>query len=458
VSAQTERNIKRKEENQMKQYTILTPLATMTLLLTLSSSTLIALAAGGTTERVNVGGAGTEADNASDYPVLTPDGRFVVFESNASNLVPVDTNGTMDIFVRDLQNGTIERVNLTNLGVQAYQWSSAPDISDDGRFVAFESPAYNLRKDQPGGYRNIFVRDRQNASTQLITLGAEENSSSLKPAISGDGRYVAFLSDATNLVPNRTTVKQDVFVYDRLTGTTELVSMNNASEEANGDNYLPAISSDGRYVAFMSWASNLVPGDSNDSFDIFVRDRQLGTTELITMDSAGMAANSHSTEPALSADGRFVSFTSGASNLVAGDTNDQVEVFVRDRQTGTTELISVASGGTLANNYSYFATLSADGRFVSFTSGASNLVAGDTNDQVDVFVHDRQHGTTTRVSVDSAGNQGNGPSGSDTPATLNANGQLIAFDSYTTNLVTGDTNDQLDIFVHRISPEPGMAP
>src|SRR5439155_1754636 len=207
----------------------------------------------------------------------------------------------------------------------------------------------------------------------------------------------------------------------------------------------PALSADGRFVAFVSFATNLVAGDTNGATDVFVHDRQTGTTERVSVASDGTQGNAASAGAALSADGRFVAFHSYATNLVAGDTNGATDVFVHDRQTGTTERVSVSSGGTEGNGFSAAPALSADGRFVAFHNTATNLVAGDTNGKTDVFVHDRQTGTTERTSVASDATQGNGPSAG---AALSADVGLVAFHGTATNLVAGDANGAYDVFVH----------
>src|SRR5438093_412858 len=279
----------------------------------------------------------------------------------------------------------------------------------------------------------------------------EGNDASLGSALSADGRFVAFDSAATDLVAGDTNGVSDVFVHDRQTGTTERVSITSDGTQGNGKSGLlsfafpPALSADGRFVAFVSFATNLVAGDTNGATDVFVHDRQTGTTERVSVASDGTQGNAASAGAALSADGRFVAFHSTATNLVAGDTNGKTDVFVHDRQTGITERVSVASDGTQGNNASSYPALSADGRFVAFDSDATDLVAGDTNGTNDVFVHDGQTGTTERVSVASDGTQGNGPSSG---AALSADGGLVAFHGTATNLVAGDTNGTYDVFVH----------
>jgi Tol biopolymer transport system component len=237
-----------------------------------------------------------------------------------------------------------------------------------------------------------FVHDRQTGITERVSVdsaGNEGNSLSGSPAISADGRFVAFQSSASNLVTGDTNGWSDIFVHDRQTGITERVSVDSAGNQGNAGSWYPAIRADARYVAFESEATNLVPGDNNGWFDIFVHDRQTGITERVSVDSAGNQGNGSSRDPAISADGRYVAFQSCASNLVTGDTNGRADTFVHDRQTGITERVSVDSAGNEGNSFSQEVHVSADGRFVAFASEASNLVPGDNNGWFDILVHDR---------------------------------------------------------------------
>jgi hypothetical protein len=413
------------------------------------------VSAGSQTKLVSISSQGTQANSSSREPSISANGQFVAFSSFASNLVTGDTNGQLDVFVHDLESGQIERVSVDSEGIQGNGRSENPSISADGRYVTFASNARNL---VPGGTsgRQIFVHDRLTGTTELVSVdegGNQANSSSNNPSISDDGRFVAFWSSATNLIANDTTgTRSDIFVHDRQTGETSIVSINSQGIQGNSDAYSPSMSADGRFVAFRSGASNLVPGDSGNTSDIFIHDRQQGLTERVSVDSLGIEGNGTSLEPSMSADGRFVAFRSSASNLVPGDTNGSQDIFVHDRLLGVTERVSVDSVGAEGDASSSGPSISADGRFVVFNSDASNLVSGDSNGSQDIFVHDRQTGETTRVSIDSQGDQGNGTS---VRASISADGQLVAFLSNATNLVSNDANEFDDIFVHE-RPSDGI--
>jgi Tol biopolymer transport system component len=242
----------------------------------------------------------------------------------------------------------------------------------------------------------------------------------------------------------------DVFVHDRETGQTTRVSVASDGTESHDYSSYPAISANGRYVVFESEAGNLVSGDTNEGYDIFVHDRETGQTTRVSVAPDGTQANQESFSPAISADGRYVVFSSRASNLASGDTNGNSDIFVHDRKTGQNILVSVVSDGTQANGSSDHPTLSADGRYVAFESGATNLVEDDTNEEWDIFVHDRETGQTTRASVASDGTQGNRRSGGNIyhrTSVISADGRHVAFESEATNLVEGDTNDVTDVFV-----------
>jgi len=321
----------------------------------------------------------------------------VTFNTDANNLVPGDTNGTFDIFVHDRQSGTTERINVDSNGNQGNNGAFSSALSADGRYVAFRSQASNLVPGDTNGFEDVFVRDRQNGTTERVSVDSNGNQGNFFslfqfPAISADGRFVIFISYASNLVPGDANDTWDVFLHDRQNSTTIRVNVDSNGVEANNgsSSFWASINEDGNFAAFGSDADNLVPGDTNGQNDIFVRDIQTGTTERVSVDSNGNEANGYSDAPRLSADGRYVSFYSDANNLVPNDTNGTTDIFVHDRQTGQTERVNIDSSGTQANSYSYGSDISADGKIITFSTSASNLVLGDTNGTWDVFVQDRQ--------------------------------------------------------------------
>jgi Tol biopolymer transport system component len=403
-------------------------------------------AAPGNTTRVSVASDGTQANGGSFTPSISADGRYVAFASIAVNLVSGDTNGVQDIFVHDRQTGQTTRVSVASGGAQANGPSFDPSISADGRYVAFASLATNLVSGDTNNEQDIFVHDRQTGQTTRVSVatgGGQANGNSSNPSISADGRYIAFDSNASNLVSGDTNNTGDIFVHDRQTGATTRVSIGPGGTQANRGSLAPSISADGRYVAFHSSATNLVSGVTNGTTHIFVHDRQTGATTRVSVASDGTEGNSLSIRPSISADGRYVAFQSIATNL--GCTNGTQHIFVHDRQTGQTTCVSVASDGTEGNSGSNNPSISANGRYVAFQSQANNLVSGDTGFITDIFIHDRQTGVTTRVSIAFDGTEANNVSSA---PSISADGRYIAFESNASNLVNGDTNGNQDIFVH----------
>ncbi|MDW5328423.1 hypothetical protein [Plantactinospora sp. KLBMP9567] len=406
----------------------------------------------GTTVRVSVSGTGEQGNSLAFDGATSRDGRYVAFSSYASNLVSGDTNEDADVFVRDRVAGTTTRVSVAGDGSQGNAWSVEPVLSADGRFVAFTSRASNLVPGDANDEPDAFVHDRWTGTTRIASVsteGAQADGGASGTRISADGRFMAFDSWASTLVPGDTNGIADVFVRDLRRGVTSRVSVSSLGAEGNHLSQEPAISADGRFVAFSSEASNLVPGDTNESPDVFVHDRRNGVTSRVSVtddegEAVGPAAELGSRSPAISADGRYVAFTSFALNLMPGDTNDFPDVFVRDRRAGTTRPVSVSSVGTQADAAGRGPSISADGRYVAFSSAATNLVAGDTNEDLDMFLHDRRTGSTIRVSVSTGGVQGNG---SVLPGQVSSDGQHVVFSSYASNLVAADSNETQDVFV-----------
>lgn len=400
----------------------------------------------GVTSRVSVSSSGQQGNGVTGQYAVSADGRFVAFVSDASNLVPGDGNGDFDVFLRDRLAGRTRLVSVSTSGQQSNGGSFTPAISADGRFVVFQSSATNLVPGDTNDAPDVFIRDLLSGVTRRVSVsssGEQARGQSFSGTISANGRFVAFTSDAPNLVRRDTNGAQDVFVWDRQVGLTRRISVSTFGEQSNSFSEESSISADGRYVAFDSAASNLVPGDPGPYANVFVRDRLAGVTRLVSTGTSARWANGSSFNPSISADGRFVAFDSLASNLVPGDTNGATDVFVHDRRVRDTERVSIGSSGRQADDFSDDPAISADGRFVAFRSFASNLVPSDTNAYSDVFVRDRRAGRTDLISVSTSGRQGNANSYG--PA-ISADGGSVFFGSDATNLVPRDTNNVADVF------------
>jgi Tol biopolymer transport system component len=394
-------------------------------------------------DRVSVDSLGLEADDLSEYASISDDGRFVAFSSRATDLVPGDTNGFDDVFVHDRQTGATLRASVSSAGGQGSGHSRDPAISGDGRYVTFQSFANNLVPNDTNTKGDVFVRDLLLGTTQRVSVstgGVQGDQDSRVPDISGDGRFVAFASSSSTLVPGDTG-HGDVFVRDRLLGTTERVSYAMGGAQPDHASDSPSISADGRFVAFDSIASNLVPGDTNLHWDVFVRDRQTGALQHASLTSAGLLPASDSREPSVSDDGRYVSFWS-RSSLVSEDVNVKIDVYRRDLLLGKTELVSTTETGGVGTNDTWQSAISADGRYVAIRSW-SKLLPEDTNGFVDVYVRDMDSAVTVRANKSASGDQANGHS--DHPA-MTSDGTRVAFSSFATNLVAGDTNAEGDVF------------
>ena len=327
--------------------------------------------------------------------------------------------------------GDILRVSVSSGGVQGNAYSRDADISADGRFVVFWSASDNLVAGDTNVMEDLFLRDVQTGETTRISVsssGAQANNVSSYPSISADGRFIAFMSDASNLVSGDTNGVSDIFLYDRQTAATTRVSVSSSGAQANGvsDSYV-SISANGRFIAFNSEATNLVSGDTNGASDVFVHDRLSAITERVSLDSSEVQGNAGSFNPSISADGRFVAFSSSATNLVSGDSNAKPDIFVRDRQTGETRRVSVNSSGVEADRATYEAAISGDGRFVTFSTEATNLLPSgeEPYGYPHVYIHDRQTGATTLASIEVDGYQMVG--WAENPD-ISSDGRFVAFD------------------------------
>ena len=438
---------------------------------------------------------------------LSPDSRYVAYVGTIffDELKQASTvqEGYKSVLLRDTVAGTTTLISVP-LGVApvttlppgkfSLPLGNSPQrdsggllsVSANGRYVVFSSDSPILVAGDTNSSTDLFVRDTVANITTRISVGSNENQAlysysgvidSRQLSITPDGRYIAFGSTAFNLVPNDIYATSDIFVRDTVAGTTEVISTDSSGNlpkvtgYSYGESLNPQITPDGRYVVFGSYAPNLVPGDTNQSFDIFVKDRQTGKTTRVSTDSAGnqgiIGKSSYDpySSPSISADGRYVAFESDFTNLVPGDTNEVADVFVKDVLTGSITRVSVGINGQQSNGKSYGVvsgpSISADGRYVAFASAASNLVPNDLLGAPDVFVYDRQTSSTNRVSVTSEGFDAvDGLLGTKSYLpTISADGRFVAFVSNAANLANdGFKTNTNHIFLHDTrpgSPSPG---
>ncbi|MFO0983516.1 MAG: calcium-binding protein [Planctomycetota bacterium] len=398
-------------------------------------------------ERATVAAGGLEANGNSGPGNASRDGRYVIFGSRATNLVPGDMNGWMDVFVRDRVTDQTTRVSISSSGIEGDHDSYATAVSADGRFACFTSYASNLVPGDTNGRSDVFVHDLASGITTCVSVGsngAQGIGDSWGDDMSQDGRYVLFDSSSPNLVPNDKNGVQDVFLHDRQTARTSRVSIDSSGVEGDDGSAWGSLSDDGRFATFTSWATNLVAGDANRATDAFVHDTVTHRTIVASTDSNGVQGNGNSFPRSISADGRFVAFASEASNLVQSDANLETDVFVHDLFTGATEIASVSSEGLQGNDRSYYPAMSADGRYVVFHSFAKNLVPDDTNRAIDVFLHDRLTGETVRASVDWMGQENIDDS---SYPSISRDGQTVVF-STGGQLVPDDTTAMDDVYVY----------
>jgi Tol biopolymer transport system component len=417
------------------------------------------------------GPTGAGADGDSFLPSLSGDGRFVAFTSAGDNLVPEDDKAVRDVFLRDTLTGAVTLISRATgpAGAPTTGDSNDGSVSRDGRFVAF-STAGALTAEDTNNDEDIYLRNTVTGTTALVSRantvgvvpGPVGDHGSFLPAISADGRRVAFPSVATNLADDGTAT-EDIFVRDTATGSTDLVSRATGPAGAPGDagSFGPAvITADGRYVAFESVAKNLSPDDNKGVDDIFVRDVLASTTTLVSRatGAVGAAGDGLSGDASISADGRYVAFDSEADNLSTEDDKAAVDVFVRDMVNNTTTLVSRATGaaGAPGNADSNFPFISPDGRYVAFQSDANNLSTEDNDAAGNVSVRDLQSGTTTLVSR-AAGAAGAGGDGTSFSGPISADDRYVAFSSDADNLSTDDANAFENVFRRDLSAAPAIA-
>jgi Tol biopolymer transport system component len=402
--------------------------------------------------RYSVSASGKQANDYSKNPVLSPDGKLVLFESKAENLVSGDSNLRSDIFVKTLATGAIARVSTTATGHQANDDSGQPVFSPNGKLVAFRSFASNLA----GGFNgqwHIYVKNlTTGAVTRVSTTqaGAAANGFSYNPVFSPDGKSIAFESDATNLVTGDDGLHRDIFVKDLTTGKVVRISAN-GNKGGNGDSTNPAFSPDSSKIAFDSMASNLVKRDTNGFRDVFVRTLASGTLERVSTNANNKQANAASGNPVFSPDGAKVAFWCNAP-LVKGDSNVAADIFVKTLSSGAVIRVSNNGNGKVGNTVSFNPAFSPNGKSIAFISLASNLIQGDKNNKEDIFIKSLTSEDIVRVSITAAGKEANGrawtedPTGKSYSPAFSSDSAKIAFPSDATNIVK-DTNGVADVFV-----------
>ncbi len=414
----------------------------------------------GITKKVSISSEGISGNQSSGGPDLSSDGEKIVFTSFATNLVTIDTNGFDDIFVHDRETETTRKITNSFDGKQTNSHSGYPSMSSNGRFITYTSTASNLVPKDINGENDVFLYDSLIGSTIIISVlkdGTQANLGAGPSKISGDGQYIVFYSNSSNLINNDINDLSDLFIYNKEDQTHYLVSV--ASDGSQSDRSVGQffdISENGRYVTFSTFATNLdlVIDDTNVVSDIFLHDFVTKETKRVSLSTQGTQGNFSSYAPSISNDGRFITYYSAATNLVPSDTNGVNDIFIVDTETNITELISLSTVGLQGNGNSSYPSISGNGRYVVYASDATNLVPNDTNGSRDIFLFDRITKETKLISISNDGVIGNGFS---SDASINPDGNSIVFSSSASNLVPDD-NSMGDVFIHYINYDPIVQP
>lgn len=406
---------------------------------------------------VSITSDGTPASSGANRSAVSADGRYIAFESSAGNLAPgLDTHSEDQIYVHDRATGATEIVSVSSAGDPGNDWSTSVGLSADGRFVVFESMATNLVTDEVR-FQQVYVHDRATGTTELVSRasdGTPAARTSFKPVISADGRYVAFQSYAANLVSGTTPERVHIYLHDRSTGEVELVSRTEGGTEANNGSAEPSISSDGRFVSYNSLATNLVGESLSEFYNVFVFDRETGATEHVSVRSDGTPQDAAAFGSAISGDGRFVAFHSNARNFVPANSYDTYHVYVHDRETDITERVSISSDGVEGSGLSMDPAISDDGRFVTYMSFAFNLtVEEELNERSDIYVYDRGTRATDKITI---AHDGGAADGDSLLPDISGDGSVVVFETIADNLIPDDNHTSFEIFARDRGPATGI--
>ncbi len=417
----------------------------------------------GPSELVSVNGAGTDSGDGPSFgvdggaPSVSADGRYVVFLSDADDLGPTDPGADTDVYRRDLLTGITELVSVNDTGDDGANAAvTEAIISENGRYVAFVTTANNFGPPDAGADQDIYIRDMDFGFTQLASVNAfftdGGNGASYAPKLSPNGRYALFTSEADDLAPPDTNEAADVYIHDRFLGFTRLVSVNAAGDDAgNGASGEGSLSVDGRFVAFTSAADDLGPADANSAPDVYLRDLALGFTELVSVNAAGTdGGDGPSGEPLVSESGRYVAFASRATDLGPADGSAAVDVYFRDRGLDTTALVSATVTGPPGSAPGVaLAAMSPDGRYVLFQSDDNRYGPADSGVDTDVYLRDTATDAVDLVTINAAGTDGmnNTAASFSALARMSADARFVVFRTLGNTFGPPDAGADLDVYV-----------
>lgn len=390
-------------------------------------------------------------DAGVEKPFMSQNGAWIVFTSAASNLLQGESNGQKEVFSYFLATREVRHLSIPGGGGLGNGSSEANGISSDGRWVLLTSQASNFASNDQNSASDVFLFDQLNGELLLVSAGlsgAPGNGASLGRDLTPDGRFVVFSSSASDLTSDDDAA-WDVFVWDRTTGVTERISMGPGDQQTNVQSGSHAhISEDARYVSFHSQSDLLSPGDKNGAFDIFLSDRMTKVTSRVSRSLAGGETDGNVFVLGMSDDARYFSSYAAATDLVEDDTNALSDVFLLDRTLGTTTRVNLGVDGQQANAGSSTASLSSDGRYLTFASRASNLIGNVDGKSQASFLYDLQTTRLLNLSLSRDGAPGNADS---QVAQVSRSGRCYVLASAATNLSPESTEDTIvDLFVGRL--------